>query len=47
MKIMKYLHSCLIVETNGVRKLFDPGKFSFFESKVYSIISDPEYATIP
>jgi L-ascorbate metabolism protein UlaG (beta-lactamase superfamily) len=34
MKITKYLHSCLLVEKEGGRLLFDPGKFSFVEGLV-------------
>jgi L-ascorbate metabolism protein UlaG (beta-lactamase superfamily) len=34
MKITKYLHSCLLIEKDGGRLLFDPGKFSFVEGLV-------------
>lgn len=34
MKISKYLHSCLVFESEGYRLLFDPGKFSFAEGRV-------------
>ena len=32
MKITKYNQSCLLVETNNKRILFDPGKFGYVES---------------
>lgn len=31
MRIRKFLHSCLLIEKDGGRILFDPGKFSFIE----------------
>jgi L-ascorbate metabolism protein UlaG (beta-lactamase superfamily) len=34
MKITKYIHSCLLLENDGEKILFDPGKFSFVEDKV-------------
>jgi L-ascorbate metabolism protein UlaG (beta-lactamase superfamily) len=34
MRIRKYIHSCLLVETKGARILFDPGKFSFLDGAV-------------
>lgn len=34
MKIQKFLHSCLLIEHEGARVLFDPGAFSFIESRV-------------
>ncbi|MDG4786125.1 MBL fold metallo-hydrolase [Micromonospora sp. WMMD1102] len=34
MRIAKYLHSCLLVEQDGVRLLIDPGRFSFVEGRV-------------
>ncbi|MEN3609809.1 MBL fold metallo-hydrolase [Plantactinospora sp. ZYX-F-223] len=34
MRIAKYLHSCLLVEQDGVRLLIDPGRFSFAEGRV-------------
>jgi L-ascorbate metabolism protein UlaG (beta-lactamase superfamily) len=34
MRITKFLHSCLLVEKDGGRLLFDPGKFSFVEDLV-------------
>lgn len=34
MRISKYIHSCLLVETGDTRILFDPGKFSFLEGAV-------------
>jgi L-ascorbate metabolism protein UlaG (beta-lactamase superfamily) len=34
MRIRKYVHSCLLVESNDTRILFDPGKFSFLEGAV-------------
>lgn len=34
MKILKYLHSCLVFELDGYKLLFDPGKFSFAEGLV-------------
>ncbi len=34
MKISKFLHSCLSVEKDGFKLLFDPGKFSFVEGLV-------------
>lgn len=34
MKIIKYIHSCLLIENATDKILFDPGKFSFVEGKV-------------
>tara|TARA_R110002020_G_scaffold210099_3_gene416073 strand:+ start:272 stop:964 length:693 start_codon:yes stop_codon:yes gene_type:complete len=34
MKISKYLHSCILIEHEGERLLFDPGKFTFAEELV-------------
>lgn len=34
MKIQKFLHSCLLVEHEGARVLFDPGLYSFIEGRV-------------
>lgn len=34
MKILKYLHSCLVFDMVGFKILFDPGKFSFAEGLV-------------
>lgn len=34
MRISKFLHSCLLVEKDGSRILFDPGNFSFLEGTV-------------
>lgn len=34
MKITKYLHSCLLIEKDSAKLLFDPGKFSFIEGFV-------------
>ena len=34
MKIIKYLHSCLLLELDGKRLLFDPGNFSFANGPV-------------
>lgn len=34
MRIRKYIHSCLLVESNDTRILFDPGKFSFLDGSV-------------
>ncbi|GIG88216.1 MBL fold metallo-hydrolase [Plantactinospora endophytica] len=34
MRITKFLHSCLLVEQDGVRLLLDPGRFSFVEGRV-------------
>lgn len=34
MKIQKFLHSCLLIEHEGARVLFDPGTFSFIEKRV-------------
>ncbi|MEO3924288.1 MBL fold metallo-hydrolase [Micromonosporaceae bacterium B7E4] len=34
MRIAKYLHSCLLVEQDGVRLLIDPGRFGFVEGRV-------------
>jgi L-ascorbate metabolism protein UlaG (beta-lactamase superfamily) len=37
MRVVKYIHSCLLVEAGGDRILFDPGKFTFLGGEV-----DPE-----
>lgn len=34
MRIRKYIHSCLLVEANDTRILFDPGRFSFMDGAV-------------
>lgn len=34
MKITKYIHSCLLLENETSKILFDPGKFSFVEGNV-------------
>lgn len=34
MRITKYIHSCLLIEKEADKILFDPGKFSFAEGKV-------------
>jgi L-ascorbate metabolism protein UlaG (beta-lactamase superfamily) len=34
MKVSKYIHACLLVEEQGEKLLFDPGKFSFIEGRV-------------
>lgn len=34
MKIQKFLHSCLLIEHEGARVLFDPGLYSFIEGRV-------------
>jgi len=34
MRISKYIHSCLLIEDDGDKILFDPGKFSFVEGMV-------------
>lgn len=34
MIIKKFLHSCILLEKNGKKLLFDPGAFSFIEGKV-------------
>jgi L-ascorbate metabolism protein UlaG (beta-lactamase superfamily) len=34
MRISKYIHACLLVESEGTRILFDPGKFSFLDGGV-------------
>lgn len=34
MRILKYIHSCLLLEEGGDKILFDPGKFSFVEGVV-------------
>ena len=31
MRVAKFIHSCLQIEKNGTRILFDPGKFSFVD----------------
>ena len=37
MKITKFGHSCLLVEENGVRILFDPGSYSTAQNDVKNI----------
>jgi L-ascorbate metabolism protein UlaG (beta-lactamase superfamily) len=34
MRVHKYIHSCLLIEHEGEKLLFDPGKFSFVEGRV-------------
>jgi len=34
MRITKYIHSCLLIENESDKILFDPGLFSFVEGKV-------------
>ena len=34
MRVIKYIHSCLLIEANGDRILFDPGKFTFLSGEV-------------
>jgi L-ascorbate metabolism protein UlaG (beta-lactamase superfamily) len=34
MRIRKYIHSCLVVESGDARILFDPGKFTFLDGAV-------------
>lgn len=34
MRVAKFVHSCLQIEKNGTRMLFDPGKFSFADGTV-------------
>jgi L-ascorbate metabolism protein UlaG (beta-lactamase superfamily) len=34
MRIQKFIHSCLLVESRGVRVLMDPGKFTFLGDAV-------------
>ena len=34
MMIKKFLHSCILVEENGKKLLFDPGAFCFIEKKI-------------
>lgn len=34
MRIAKYVHSCVLVEEEGERLLFDPGRFTFVEGRV-------------
>ena len=34
MRISKYMHACLLVENEGDKILFDPGKFTFIEGLV-------------
>src|SRR5215831_8948232 len=34
MKISKYIHSCILVESGKERLLIDPGPFTFIEGKV-------------
>jgi L-ascorbate metabolism protein UlaG (beta-lactamase superfamily) len=34
MKISKYIHSCILVESKKERLLIDPGPFTFIEGKV-------------
>ncbi len=37
MKVTKFGHSCLLVEENGVRILFDPGSFSNLQDSVQNL----------
>lgn len=34
MKLIKYVHSCLLLEHGATRILFDPGRFSFVDGRV-------------
>jgi L-ascorbate metabolism protein UlaG (beta-lactamase superfamily) len=34
MRVSKYIHSCLLLESDGDRLLIDPGKFSFLDGRV-------------
>ncbi|MFD0783873.1 MBL fold metallo-hydrolase [Micromonospora azadirachtae] len=34
MRVTKYLHSCLLVDTGAARLLIDPGRFTFVEGRV-------------
>ena len=34
MRVSKYIHSCLLIESDGDRLLIDPGKFSFLDGRV-------------
>jgi L-ascorbate metabolism protein UlaG (beta-lactamase superfamily) len=34
MRVSKYIHSCLLIESEGDRLLIDPGKFSFLDGRV-------------
>jgi L-ascorbate metabolism protein UlaG (beta-lactamase superfamily) len=34
MRVSKYIHSCVLVESGGTKILFDPGKFSFLDGRV-------------
>ena len=34
MRVAKYVHSCVLIEEDGERLLFDPGRFSFVEGRV-------------
>lgn len=34
MRVSKYIHSCLLIESDGDRLLIDPGKFSFSDGRV-------------
>lgn len=34
MRIYKYIHSCLLLDHQGEKLLFDPGKFTFVEGRV-------------
>ncbi len=34
MRISKFIHACLLVESEGTRILFDPGKFTFLDGTI-------------
>lgn len=34
MRISKFIHACLLVESDGTRMLFDPGKFTFLDGTI-------------
>jgi L-ascorbate metabolism protein UlaG (beta-lactamase superfamily) len=34
MRVTKYIHSCLLIESGGDRLLIDPGRFSFLDKRV-------------
>ena len=47
MKITKYLHSCLLLEHDNQRLLFDPGSFSFAHGEVNAAkLTDIDYLVI-
>ncbi|WP_116106096.1 MBL fold metallo-hydrolase [Lewinella sp. IMCC34191] len=47
MKITKYLHSCLLLEHDNQRLLFDPGSFSFAHGEVDAMkLTDIDYLVI-